>query len=95
MTTRNSQLAKEFTDHFSRAVNCFLSKDELEEIATMIVQDHRTLQQNKMRLIVTCLKKWAEMEENGYFDLRNEATVKLARKLVDVMDEGEFYLPSV
>jgi hypothetical protein len=92
---RNTKLAKEFTEHFSRAVNMFLSKEELEEMAEMIVNDHPTLQQNKMRLFMVCLSKWAKKAETEMYDLRSEATCKTAKKMLDALEEGDLYFPTV
>lgn len=45
--------------------------------------EHRTLQQSAMRAIFTCPSIWAQDARNNNFDLRNEATVKWARKVMD------------
>ncbi len=42
---------------------------------------HRTLQQRIMGLFVKTIEAWAETKENWY-DQRNEATIKLARKMI-------------
>jgi len=44
--------------------------------------EHRTLQQLMFGTMIECIKKWAEMGDRGWFDLRNEDTVKICQKLV-------------
>jgi hypothetical protein len=45
-------------------------------------QEHRTIQQKAMGLIVTALESWAMCFDLGRFDLRNEGTVRLAKKMI-------------
>lgn len=55
---------------------------------------HRTLQQGIMRLFLETIREWAEAYDTGQYDARNEATVKLSRKIVDAI-EGDDYLPFI
>lgn len=52
-----------------------------------ICNSHRTLQQCVFGLMVDCMHKWAEYKEQGYFDLRNESTVKTCAKLEEVLKD--------
>ncbi len=56
--------------------------------------DHRTIQQTSFRLMMACIKKWAEAES---FDLRNEQTVLTCRKIMEAIDPDGIgvYLPMV
>jgi hypothetical protein len=55
---------------------------------------HRTLQQKVMGAFVAAIESWAK-DENGH-DLRNEATVNLAKKFVAATgDKYDRYLPLV
>lgn len=68
-----------------------------EEVAkfadTIVNRTHRTLQQSIMGAFVACIEKWAETPN---FDLRNEATVKLAKKLVEgTGDKYDRHLPYI
>lgn len=57
---------------------------------------HRTIQQKIMGLFVKTIEKWAADKRSGSFDLRNEATVRLADKFVQATgDEYERYLPLI
>lgn len=67
-------------------------KPEQEQFVQQITtRTHRTLQQRIMGLFVKTIEAWAETKENWY-DQRNEATIKLARKMIaatgDKYDRG-------
>lgn len=49
--------------------------------------EHRTLQQSFTKICIAWFQKLHELGEKGYYDLRNEDSVKLARKLKPVIDE--------
>jgi hypothetical protein len=49
--------------------------------AKATMTQHRTIQQNMFRLFITCIGEWA-MQEN--YDARNEATVQLSKKIMQV-----------
>ena len=52
---------------------------------------HRTLQQNFFRdVVVPLINHYAEMNEKGWYDLRNEDTCKCAAQLKPVLDEFGF-----
>lgn len=89
--TKNGE---EMAEEMSNFVNAF-GEGHYEEFAAYMSNNvHRTLQQNFMRLIIHQLKAWAEMKNNGRFDLRNEQTVELAKKIVDQFKD-EMYLSHV
>lgn len=58
---------------------------------------HRTLQQGIMGLIIKLMEAWAEDAKNpDRYDPRNEATVKLAQKFIEVTgDKYDRYLPLI
>jgi hypothetical protein len=91
----DKRVGRDFVDHFSRAVNFFMSNEEVTEMAEMICKDHPTLQQNKMRLFVAMLRIWADRYENGLYDLRSEATCKLAAEIVKNVDPDLLFMPHV
>jgi len=49
--------------------------------AKTTMTQHRTIQQNMFRLFITCIGEWA-MQEN--YDARNEETVKLSKKIMQI-----------
>ena len=48
---------------------------------------HRTLQQSVFGIIIKLIYKWAEMHDSGRFDLRNEDTVVLCKKITEALGE--------
>jgi hypothetical protein len=64
-----------------------------EEFATVVAErTHRTLQQSFFRAIMACVKKWDERNKEGWFDLRNEATVKASSKIKEALKDDYFPL---
>lgn len=57
------------------------AKEYADFVEQMTNRTHRTLQQRVMGLFVKCIEAWAALPE-GRYDGRNEATVKLAQKMV-------------
>lgn len=61
-------------------------------VETVVFRTHRTLQQKIMGLFVKTIEAWAEAPH----DLRNEATVNLAKKIVAATgDKYDRHLPYV
>ena len=76
----------------------FVNGGGTEQTAAFVEQvtgrTHRTLQQKIMGLFVATIEAWAE-DKFGH-DLRNEATVKLAKKIVAATgDKYDRFLPLV
>jgi hypothetical protein len=86
---------KEFISAFSSAVNMMQSKDTIKTLAIDICNDHPTLQQNKMRLIVEMLKCWDRKCTDGNYDLRSEATCKLAAEILEKVDPDRLIMPYI
>ena len=64
-----------------------------KEFAELFGREHQTLQQSFTRVCLAWLEHLAEMEEDWY-DLRNEASVHLARKIVEKF-KNDMYLPFI
>jgi len=58
---------------------------QYEELAKSMANDHPTLQQSFMRMVVQFIEKMADKQ---YYDGRNEASVKLAKKLKPIIEEN-------
>lgn len=76
----------------------FANKADAGEVAQFVEQltnrTHRTLQQRIMALFVRAIEAWAE--DKGGHDARNEATVKLAKRMIDASgDKYDRYLPLI
>lgn len=77
---------KEAADKVSRILNSSGFEMETEFVQTM-ANDHRSLQQAFTRLCVRWFRHLAECGETARFDLRNEASVKLAQELKPILDK--------
>ena len=83
--------ADEFVaNSISDFTNSFSFPDEL--IAKKMANEHCTLQQSFMRL---CMKFIKEMSEKKYWDGRNEASVKTAKKIMKAFGNEPIGLPCV
>lgn len=76
----------------------FANKSYDKDIAAFVEQitcrTHRTLQQKIMSLFLRTIEAWAE--DKGGHDVRNEATVKLAKKIVAATgDRYDRFLPRI
>lgn len=68
--------------------------DEIPEFVEQVCRTHRTLQQGMMRLFLACIEAWAG--DKGGHDLRNEATVRLCRRIVEATgDKYDRHLPLI
>ena len=72
-----------FRKQVEKMVNDFGFEDE--ELAKDRANDHPTLQQNFMRMVVMFIEKMADKK---YCDDRNRASVELAKKLKPIIDEN-------
>jgi hypothetical protein len=84
------EMAKQFADFVNGG-----DRDDFAEFAEELChRTHRTLQQSAFGVMLDCIRLWAQNAAPGNFDLRNEATVKLAEKIFTRFDD-EFYLPLI
>ena len=77
---------QEAWDKFSHAINNFSYEDQAEAFCEVLSNEHRTLQQNFWRMMIQVIKKYAKMKE-GWYDLRNEASVKMCRELGKYLED--------
>ena len=82
--------AKELTNKISTYFNNF--DPHTKEFAEMICNDHPTLQQNKFKMIMECIKIWADRYEKKHFDLRSEDTCRICSKMLKALDENDQYI---
>ena len=85
---------KEMAEMLDEFLNSYDTTQVAEFVQHATCSVHRTLQQRMMGLFVLCIEAWAI--DFGGHDARNEATVKLAKKIVaatgDVYDR---FLPNI
>jgi hypothetical protein len=65
-----------------------MNKVHEQALGEALANDHRTLQQCKMRMFVHFCRKLAEEHTRGLSDLRNEAACKLATEVVKWADKN-------
>ena len=94
---KNAEWAKTKTivDDLIQRLNVIGGDDRYDDIVMSVRNQHRTLQQNFTRLCVAWLDQLAKLEENDY-DLRMEASVRLAKKLAKMEEWRDYkYLPTI
>lgn len=81
-------------DFKARNISDIINDCSLDEayIAKKLANEHPTLQQNFMRICRNFIKM---MAEKTYYDGRNEASVEMAKKIVENWEENEPSLPFV
>ena len=88
-----SQSAKDAAEVVGNFLNGVMGREKAEFI-TEISYLHRTLQQRFTGLCLAWLNHLASLKE-GEYDLRNEASVKTARKIKAACPEIEYGLPFI
>ena len=81
--TTKTERAEKAAQEFSQAVNEM--NFDAKAFAREIRKDHRTQQQNTMRVFMEVISQWADDAEIENFDLRNQDTVTLAKKIIDAI----------
>lgn len=84
------ELAKAIGD----SVNIFDTKEDRERFAEAMCRLHRTLQQGAMRMFIAWILKLDECYGTGNYDPRNQATCRLARKIMEHCQD-HMYLPLI
>jgi hypothetical protein len=79
-----AERAKQAQDHLSTFVNDTLSDDDA--FIEAIKRDHRTLQQNQVRLALKIIEAFAEIPDR-LTDARNEGAVKTSREVIKLFKE--------
>jgi hypothetical protein len=88
------KLAAELAEKVSRFVNTMGNADRVKFFVEAMHGEHRTLQQSFTGLALAWLKHLASLNE-GQYDLRNKASVEVAKKLVGKLDKYDLHLPTV
>ena len=87
---------QEAAEMLSRALNTMTyEKETIEGFVRGITNQHRSLQQGCMRAIYALIMEWASQQERGYFDLRNEETVKFCKAIKDCILPGNRNFPLI
>jgi hypothetical protein len=81
---REEEQAQEICKHLSQYVNSMGRRPKY--FAECVSQEHRTLQQSMFNVFMSCIAMWAEKNDKGMFDGRNEFTVKTSKKIMEFLD---------
>lgn len=94
MQTKN---ALDAIDNLFHSLNGMgVTKAHEEAIVQTFARHHRTLQQCFMRtVILPILQHLGDNYNNGIYDGRNEASCRLAAKILAALSEEDTYLPYV
>lgn len=84
--------AKELARATGDAINSF--SFDYKDFCNEMQREHRTLQQSFTRLCFEWIKHCAEFKDYE-FDGRNEASVMACKKLQEVIESEDIYLPLV
>ena len=87
---------EQFAEFLSRAANGGRLQGTRAgyKIATGIEGDHRALQDYIMQMVLGIVFKYGEVQENKWFDGRNEYVAKVAARLRQVLiDEFNWFVP--
>ena len=82
--------AEDVAEMLIQYINNICIEELSKELVERMSRIHPTLQQNFTRV---CVDWFKELSEKKYYDLRNEASVLLAKKLRKELDNS--YLPHV
>ena len=88
----DQELARKLADLMGRYFNTYSDRERADLLVKEVSRQHRTLQQSIGKYIIAQIKAWAETE---HYDLRNEATVMLCRKIMENLKDEETHLPMI
>lgn len=91
--------ARELADTISRFINRMSGgRERAIALGKILAQDHRTLQQTHMAMCMSFIEEQVRHNDDGFYDARNEATVKLACKIWEpIRSDADFatHLPYI
>ena len=88
----NPGTIQQWARNLTRMFNNFDGKDDNEKKAQAVLMEHRTLQQNLMRFVLSFIKAEAENENT---DPRNQATHEVCAKLQEILEKEHTALPFI
>ena len=84
--------AKAAQDLADAANNMAFDEDKFVDV---LMNQHRTIQQNTMGAILALIWRWADQFDKGNYDARNEATCRASRQIRDALGEYGNKLPYI
>ena len=71
------------------------TKEEIDEfVEQMVFRTHRTIQQKTFGIFLALIQKYAGLKD-GQYDLRNEQTVLVSKKICEKIDKYEMMMPLI
>ena len=94
---RIQEEAKELAEKISKFVNNMCDgRQHAKALGSAMLNDHRTLLQTKIVIVIEFLKGLSEDYSQGYYDARNEAACKIADKMLSALTpEDIMYIPFI
>ncbi len=83
---------RKIVDSLTNEINNFSYEKHVDNFFDAITHQHRTLQQSFWRMMIQVIKKYAELDKDGWYDLRNEASVKTCVKLKEWFEKDDNFL---
>ncbi len=91
MKAKEIKSGEDMAREFANFVNV-MGHDVEGFVKQLTMNEHRTLQQRAMAVFLGCIDEWAEKGEHQ-FDLRNEDTVKLCKRIKEALEPVSYGLP--
>lgn len=90
---RAEEDAKPLDEQISRFVNTMSDGHRrAKALGRVMARDHRTLVQTKMNVVMSFLKELSQNYKEGRYDARNEASCRLANKMLACLDKSLPYI---
>lgn len=86
MKDKGIQVAQVLSDF----ANSSLSQ-ERENFVDMVTTEHRYLQQEMFKMMLSCIDKWSFADITGMFDSKNEYTVKASKVMIEALKREGLY----
>jgi len=78
--------AKDAAELMTDKLNALNPGNDIEEFVKVVNKEHRTIQQKVFKLVVALCKNWSNNFDKGYYDDRNQATVKRSKDIMAIED---------
>ena len=85
---------EEMAQMLDEFVNGAYDKEVKEFVEAVVFRTHRTLQQKIFGLFLSLAEKYSTLNSSQY-DLRNEQTVKVAKRICEAIDKYDRHMPLI
>lgn len=88
------QMVEQTAYNISKIVNAG-GRKEIEKLVELMLNDHRTLLQQKAELCLKYLAGPNEHRKMNFFDLRNQHACEMAKRVCEVVEPFEMNMPLI